>query len=200
MTGAQLGSWDPMRPDEAAEEFDTWRVSWWVAGGWVIDLTMGHQSREHGDLDVLVLRRDQALVRAYLSAWDVHAADPPGSLRPWPVGETLPPTVHDVWCRRTPSSPWALQLMIDDTDSGDWLFRRDNRVRRSIQSLTGRASTISCTVLSPDIQLLYKSKGLREKDVADFRAVVPYLITGERDWLRAALQTMSPRHPWIHEL
>lgn len=140
MAGTELGPWDPMRPNEAAAEFGPWKVPWWIAGGWAIDLMLGYQSREHGDLDVLVLRRDQALVREYLSEWDIHAADPPGSLRQWPVGETLPPTVHDVWCRRTPSSPWAFQLMIDDTDNDDWLFRRDSRVRRSIsRSPDGRA-------------------------------------------------------------
>lgn len=200
MAGEELGPWDPLGLDEAAAEFGMWKLPWWIAGGWAIDLHLGHQSREHGDLDVLVLRRDQALVREHLTDWDVQAADPPGSLRPWPIGETLPPTVHDVWCRRAPSSPWAFQLMIDDTDGDDWLFRRDSRVRRPIQSLTGRASTAELAVLSPEVQLLYKSKGLREKDVADFRAVLPYLSAGERDWLRAALDMVSPRHPWISEL
>ncbi len=76
----------------------------WVAGGRAVDLVLGRQTREHGDLDLLVLRRDQATVREELVDWDVHAADPPGSLRPWPVGDSLPPAVHDVWCRRTPAS------------------------------------------------------------------------------------------------
>jgi hypothetical protein len=42
---------------------------------------------QHSDLVILVLRRDHALVRDQLRDWDVHAADPPGTLRPWPVGE-----------------------------------------------------------------------------------------------------------------
>ena len=42
---------------------------WWVAGGWAIDLTLGHQTRKHEDLDVLVLRRDQAWVREELLGW-----------------------------------------------------------------------------------------------------------------------------------
>ena len=102
MAGTELGPWDPMGPEGAAAELGSLTVCWWVAGGWAIDLILGHQSREHGDLDILVLRRDQSLVREYLGTWDVHAADPPGRLRPWPAGETLPPAVHDVWCRRTP--------------------------------------------------------------------------------------------------
>jgi hypothetical protein len=56
-------------------------------------------------------------------------------------------------------------------------------------------STISCPVLSPDIQLLYKSKGLRPKDVADFRAVLPWLLAGEREWLRTALETRVASAP-----
>jgi len=61
---------------------------WWVAGGWAIDLFVGHQTRLHDDLDVLVLRRDQLAVHQALRGWDLHAADPPGTLRPWAPGET----------------------------------------------------------------------------------------------------------------
>jgi hypothetical protein len=191
MAAEELGPWDPLRPQDAASEFAAWAAPWWVAGGWAIDLLLGHQTREHGDLDLLVLRRDQAPVREELRDWDVHAADPPGSLRLWPVGETLPPAVHDVW---------AVQLMIDDTEGEDWLFRRDNSVRRPVQSLAGRASTARMTVLSPDVQLLYKSKGLRDKDIADFEAVRPYLSPDERTWLRTALNTVAPGHPWASDL
>jgi hypothetical protein len=200
MAAEELGPWDPLRPQDAVGEFAAWAAPWWVAGGWAIDLLLGHQTREHGDLDLLVLRRDQAPVREELRDWDVHAADPPGSLRLWPVGETLPRAVHDVWCRSTPTSPWAVQLMIDDTEGEDWLFRRDNSVRRPVQSLAGRASTARMTVLSPDVQLLYKSKGLRDKDIADFEAVRPYLSPDERTWLRTALNTVAPGHPWASDL
>ena len=170
-----------------------------MAGGWAIDLLLGHQTREHGDLDLLVLRRDQAPVREELRDWDVHAADPPGSLRLWPVGDA--PTRCP---RRLVSSHTQVavgfQLMIDDTEGEDWLFRRDNSVRRPVQSLAGRASTVSMTVLSPDVQLLYKSKGLRDKDIADFEAVRPYLTPDERTWLRTALNTVAPGHPWASDL
>jgi hypothetical protein len=42
--------------------------------------------------------------------------------------------------------------------------------------------------------------GLRDKDVADFGAVRPYLSTDERNWLRAALEIVTPGHPWIPDL
>lgn len=59
MARGELGPWEPMRPDEAAAVFDTLKVSWCSAGGWAIDVILGDQSRDHGDLDVLVLRRDR---------------------------------------------------------------------------------------------------------------------------------------------
>jgi len=196
----ELGRWDPMRPQRAATELAGLPTPWWIAGGWAIDLLLGRQSRVHGDLDVLILRRDHTEVREHLADWDLHAADPPGTLRPWPVGEVLPVHVHDVWCRRDAGSAWELQLMIDDTDGDDWVFRRDARIRRPIAALSGRASTATLPVLSPDVQLLYKSKGLREKDVADFEVIRPHLASRERDSLRAALETASPGHPWIERL
>ena len=55
-----------MLPDEAEAEFAAWTTPWWVSGGWAIDLAVGHQSREHADLDILVLRRDHRQVRARL--------------------------------------------------------------------------------------------------------------------------------------
>ncbi len=50
MAEDELGPRDPMRPDQAAAEFAVWTAPWWVAGRWAIDLLVGHQSREHGDL------------------------------------------------------------------------------------------------------------------------------------------------------
>ena len=200
MAAEELGSWDPLRPEDADVEFATWAAPWWVAGGWAIDLVLGRQTREHGDLDLVVLRRDQASVREELLGWDVHAADPPGSLRPWPVGETLPPAVHDVWCRRTPRSAWAFQLMIDDTEGDDWLSAGTTASAAPCSRSQAALSTATMAVLSPEVQLLYKSRGLRDKDVVDFQAVRLHLSPDERDWLRTALNIVASGHPWIRDL
>jgi hypothetical protein len=55
-------------------------------------------------------------------------------------------------------------------------------------------------VLAPEIQLLYKSKGLRPKDQADFDAVLPALRPEQRRWLRDALTIESPSHTWLSGL
>ncbi|HUQ40274.1 MAG TPA: hypothetical protein VM030_08975 [Acidimicrobiales bacterium] len=200
MAATDYGPWEPLTPEGGSALFGGCDAQWWIAGGWAIDLLLGHQHRPHGDLDVLVLRSDQGVVRAHLDGWDVHAADPPGHLRPWPIGEVLPASVHDVWCRPSPSSPWAFQLMIDDTDGDDWLFRRDHRIRRPLSTLAGRASRPGMAVLTPEIQLLYKSKGLRERDVDDFHTALPLMTADERSWLRQALAAGTPDHPWLDHL
>lgn len=196
----ELDSWQPLRPDDAKTLFEGVSRDWWVAGGWAIDLFVGYESRSHSDLDVLILRADQQAFREHLSDWDVHAANPPGTLRPWPIGETLPAAVHDVFCRPAPTAPWAFQFVIDDADGDDWVFRRDDRVRRPIESLYGRASTPALPVLVPDVQLLYKSRGLRERDIADFETAKPRLSPTERQWLREALTIAAPGHEWIRHL
>ncbi len=98
--GQQLGRWEPLDVRAVAGLLSTAAVQWWIAGGWAIDLHLGRQTRPHGDIDVLGLRPDLHKIRSCIKGWDLHAADPPGILRPWRPGEVLPPRVHDVWGAR----------------------------------------------------------------------------------------------------
>jgi hypothetical protein len=196
----ELGPWQPLAPGAVATLFAEFGVPWWIAGGWAIDLFLGRPTRAHGDIDVLVLRRDQLAVQRVLAGWDLHAADPPGKLRPWRPGEVLPAEVHDVWCRRRPDAPWCLQLMLDVDDGDDWVFRRDRRVRRSVAGL-GRTSADGIPYLAPEVQLLYKARPApRPKDEADFAAALPLLPPERRAWLRDALDVCAPAHPWRRRL
>lgn len=192
--------WEPMDPAEVTEHLRALSDPWWIAGGWAIDLHLGHQTREHDDTDVLILREHQVALQQALQGWDLHAADPPGSLRPWRTGEILPTHVHDVWCRRTPESPWCLQIMLDRALDGVWIYRRDERIRRPVDELAGPASDANRRVLAPEIQLLQKSKARRPKDELDFLAVLPSLSATQRGWLAASLAVVSPDHPWLTDL
>ena len=197
-----LGGWEPLSVEAVSELLSGTDARWWIAGGWALDLHLGRQTRPHHDIDVLELREDLPGVRERLRGWDLHAADPPGAgvLRPWPEAEQLPAALHDIWCRPAPTSPWALQLMVDDTDGADWLYRRDHRIRRPVAGLHGPASAPGRPVLAPEVQLLCKSRAPRPKDVEDFSAVVGALEDDRRDWLRRALSTVSPGHAWLDRL
>ena len=197
-----LDGWEPLSVEAVPVLLSGVDARWWIAGGWALDLHLGRQTRPHHDIDVLVLREDLPTVRERLGGWDLHVADPPGAgvLRPWPRSEVLPPPLHDIWCRRTPTSPWALQLMVDDTDDADWVYRRDHRIRRPVPELYGPASTPRRPVLAPEVQLLGKSRTPRPKDVADFECVADALGGPQRTWLREALSTVAPEHDWLAAL
>ena len=192
-----LGRWEPLPVEALPALLGGLRAPWWVAGGWAIDLHLGRVTRAHEDTDVLVLRQDLPAVREVLADWDVQAADPPGTLRPWPAGETLPPPVHDIWCRRDPRAPWSLQRMVDDATDDVWSYRRDPRITRPVPSLDGPASDDARRVLAPEVQLLAKSKSPRPKDEADLRATLPALDATARRWLAEALRVTDPGHPWL---
>jgi hypothetical protein len=173
-------------------------VTWWIAGGHAIEAFVRCTFRAHGDVDVGIFREDQLRVRAALADWDVHCADPPGSLRSWPIGETLPPAVHDVWLRERSAAPWRFQLMLNERDGADWVSRRDPRTRVPIASLCFERDGIP--YLAPEVQLLFKAKDAREKDEHDFARARPLLSGAQLAWLRERLAAEQPGHPWLVRL
>lgn len=192
--------WDPAPLSEAVALFSALRCPWWIAGGYAVELAVGRSFRAHADIDVLVLRRDQRRARLALPGWEWWAADPPGRLRPWEPGEVLPASVHDLWCRPGPGAPWRVQVMLDDTEGDDWVFRRDRRVRRPVAEL-GALSPRGVPYVVPEVQLLSKAQGIRPKDEQDLAAVLPVLDAGRRRWLAEAIGAVhGPRHPWIGRL
>lgn len=194
-----LDSWDPAPLTEVAALFRGLKTPWWVAGGRAVELAVGHRVREHGDTDVLMLRRDQLAVQQALPDWKWWAADPPGSLRPWAAGEVLPESVHDVWCQPGPGEPWRVQIMLDESRRQEWVSRRDPRVRRPVRTL-GLVSADGIPYLAPEVQLFYKAKEPRPKDEADLTAVLPTLTARQRHWLVRALSRAYGPHPWAGRL
>ncbi|WP_382464819.1 nucleotidyltransferase domain-containing protein [Streptomyces noursei] len=204
---APFGNWEPASLSEAVALFAGRDVRWWMAGGIAVELAVGRVLRPHGDLDVLVLRRDQLAVQRALAGWEWWAADPPGSLRPWSPGELLPFGVHDVWCRPGPDRPWRVQFMLDESQGTEWVSRRDARVRRPVGAL-GATSAAGVPFLVPEVQLYYKAKSPRPKDEVDFAAALPVLDGTQRRWLIEALTRTYGRradgracvHPWVARL
>ena len=196
---SELDPWEPLGLPEVVALFGAVPAGtpWWIAGGYAVELFAGRPLRPHDDVDVLLLRRDQDVVHALLPGWDIRAADPPGRLRPWAAGETLPLGVHDIWCREQPSSPWRLQVMLDEADGERWWSRRNRRVTRPVAEL-GRRTADGWPYLAPEVQLFYKatSAEVRAKDRSDFAVALPLLDEPARRWLDHALAVTSPGHPW----
>lgn len=196
MSDRDLGEWDPLTPPEIATLFGRCRAPWWIAGGFAIDAFVGRfDRRPHGDIDVGLLARDQDEIRACLSGWDLHCADPPGRLRPWQLGEVLEEPIHDVWVCERAGEPWRLQLVVNPSEGDAWIYRRDPRVRRPTAELVWRSDGIP--YLAPEVQLLFKSKTMRPKDERDLADCLPLLSSDQRRWLRQALALGDAAHPWL---
>ena len=193
-----LGAWQSVHPAQCADWFSTVTAPWWVAGGWALDLYAGAQSRPHGDLDVGVLRRDVREILAALSSWEMFEASA-GVLTRLEAGGAPRAEVNSLWCRPTGTSLWMMQLLLDESADGFWVFRRQPAIRLPMEKAVRRDSA-GLPYLSPEIQLLYKAKDPRPRDQADFDHIAPWLDPSARAWLREALARMNPSHAWMRDL
>jgi hypothetical protein len=191
--------WNPLTPDEVASVFESLGIQWWVAGGLAIDLFVCHATRDHGDIDVAMLRRDLPAVRPLLGSWDICIAHD-GHLTPW-NGELIAPEYHQFWARLRGEDAWAFEVLLEVTENDDWIYRRDERIRRPIKEI-GRTTPNGLPYLAPEICLLYKSpRGFEvERNSADFDTALPLMDSVARDWLKTAFAVIDPQHPWLSRL
>lgn len=192
--------WQPLSPAEVALLFEGAGFPWWIAGGHAIEHAAGRSLRPHGDIDLLLLRKDQSRAQRVIAGWDCWAADPPGELRPWLEGEVLPPHVSDVWCAPDRDGPWRLQLMLDEGDEHHWTSRRSRLVTKPLAEV-GVRDRHGVPFLAAEIQLFYKAKSPRPKDELDFVAALPSLNRSKRAWLRyAILAAYGAANSWLEML
>ncbi|WP_341947502.1 hypothetical protein [Microbacterium sp. LWH11-1.2] len=189
------GPWRARTPDDVVDLFRGYSPPWWIAGGWAIEAFVG-SSRPHGDIDPSIPRADVSdLLRHLRSGWDVWAADR-GSLTPLTeVDAGIPDTCSNLWLRKSGADPWEYDVILMDTSEGFWTYKRDARVNLPSDEILWERDGIR--YLRPEIQLLHKAPGLRPQDQRDFASSVPLLGPDAIHWLRSALTTAHPGHPWI---
>lgn len=188
-------------PERVAEVMRRYEYPWAIAGGWALDLHLGKVTRVHQDIEIAVLRRDQQALRQYLTGWQPMYVVPGAGTEPvpWPAGEELKLPVHELHTRPPQADIMNLEILLNEADGEDWVYRRDSRARLPL-SRAFLATAAGIPYLAPEVVLLYKSKQPRERDEQDFNAAVDVLAPPQRAWLRDALQAVSPGHPWLARL
>jgi uncharacterized protein (DUF952 family) len=181
-----------------------YRRPWWVAGGWALDLVLGHKTRPHADLEISVLAGDQRALFDHLRRWDLRLAAPGQSLPRWD-GSRIRSPFHQVWARRGPGrpvtpeefagDPTMLGFLLEQSRTDRWVYRRHAGVSRPLYQV-GVITTGGVPVVAPEIALLFKAKAPRFKDQRDFDRVLPHLDRAARRWLASALVQAHPGHPW----
>ena len=191
------GPTSPIHPTALPRLFDRAPFSWWVIGGWSLEADSRSPRRVHDDTDVAVPMADADAVREWMSGYQLWQTYP--GLRPVLTREPLPRNLHQMWVRRDAFSPWLMDLALTPVDGTDWVFRPDPRVRRPLSGVV-RVGPDGVPYQVPEIGLLFKARHARAKDESDLLDALPRLDAPARDWLRDALGTVSPGHPWLARL
>lgn len=192
-------AWKPWSPLEVAERLAGVDAAWWVVGGYAIDLALGRETRPHADIEIGTTRADFPAIREHLQRHYVLYAVGDGTVRRLAPADPFPKDRHQCWVLDEPTALWRLDVMQEPGDATTWRARRDERIAVPRANIVRRTSD-NIAYLSPEAVLLFKAKGMREKDVKDFTLVAPLLQPTQRAWLIDALEVAHPGHEWIAAL
>jgi hypothetical protein len=187
--------WQPWTPTEAAAHLGDLPVPWAVVGGWAIDLFIGHQTRDHEDLEIAIPAGRWAELRHQLGTFDFDVI---GSGHRWPLGSDAFALMHQTWVR-DPAGVYRLDVMREPHDGDTWICRRDHAIRLPYNQVI-RRSPDGVPYQVPEIVLLFKAKYARDKDNADLERALPSLDGRQRAWLARAIQRVHPGHVWLDRL
>ena len=191
-------------------------VPWWVTGGWAIDLAVGHPTRVHTDVNVMVLERDEHALRG-LAGVDIQliaGGQPPG---PWPAGRRLTsglapgpklgpkeqgrgldrPIGPDRLTVRGANLPLPAEVILASAVGAFWVYKQGARIfTRPLADITRHWQSIP--FLAPEAVLLIKARPGTDRprtdnDQRDFEAALPMLDGGQRSWLKDAIEGQ----PWL---
>jgi hypothetical protein len=178
-----------------ADFMDGFPAPWFIAGGWAIDLFVGRTTREHQRLSIAALREDHLALREHFEGWTVLVQQG-GLTTDWPPGETLPPPVVAGRAQRPKGDPATIRFHLHPSGHGRWLWMRDRMIGLPLSRLGGRTPE-GYPFLAPEIVLLEKSLSKGKKHEQDFRVALGSMSGQSKIWLRDALRTVDPAHPWL---
>ena len=184
-----VGRWRETLPADLAAWLAEVQVPWAFAGGWALDLWAGQQSRVHSDIEITCLRSDLPALVGALPGFEVAVAQNK-QLSAWLPG-ALPQPPFSLWLRRPGETLWDFEIVSEAHDGDVWRYRRDERVALPLERLFRRAGE-RWPVIAPEVQLLYKCKAPRDRDITDLRRFWPLLDPAARAWLRHAVALAHP--------
>lgn len=180
--------------------------TWYLCGGWAGDAWLGHQTRDHLDVDMVVFHEDQHAIfeqfsDAQLIAHDRNVADDTDERwdgRPL----DLPAHVHGT----SPESV-KFEFVLNERSENGWILHEEPRIMVPLSSSV-RPSTWAPSTVVPEVLLFFKATGHlevedlfdRPHDRQDFLALSPQLSNEERSWLQEAISLVHADHPWLADL
>jgi hypothetical protein len=83
----------------------------------------------------------------------------------------LKPPVHELWASGEREAGWAVEVLLNEHEDGESVYRRNPTIRLALPRLGARRGDVA--FLCPEVVLLYKSTRPTENDEADFRVADP---------------------------
>jgi Aminoglycoside-2''-adenylyltransferase len=189
------GPWADQTPEAVARLLDGLEAPWWISGGWAIEAFTGVE-RRHEDVDVTIFRADVPALRRHFAGSHHLWAAGSGTLRPIDDARPrIPGWSAQIWVREHALAPWLLDILLNASRRGRWVFRRDPSVVRPLDEATWLAAD-GLRYLRPELVLAHKVRFDREKDDSDLAATLPLLDAESRGWLADFVDSASPGHRW----
>jgi Aminoglycoside-2''-adenylyltransferase len=166
-------------------------VPYWIAGGWAIDLAVGRVTRDHADVDIMLLERDEHALRTDLTEVDVQLIGQDRRPGPWPAGTEPGPrrpiTAAGRLVLHSKNLPLPTEVLLASAVRAFWVHHRGVRcVRRPLAEITCHRDGIP--FLAPEVVLLFKSRSKTDRDRRDVQTALPILNAEQRSWLRDTLE------------
>lgn len=167
---------------------------WYIAGGWSIDLAIGRKTREHEDIDLVVFREYIQDVLEYFKDWEIGVVIP-GEHRLEKVTDKAQ-VLQPQYCLHIKNDTDFVEVLFTDKMNDQVIYRRDLTITLSLENFI-KTDPLGRTYITPEWQLLFKSKSPRERDEQDFISAVPFLGNDQKSWLKKALIKTNASPQWI---
>jgi len=191
-------AWDAWSPHELGRRLREAILPWYVAGGWALDVWHGMQTREHEDLEFVVIRNDVDHFRTILHELDFFTVKD-GAIEYLPPTAHLPSDVWQLWGGDMRQGCWRVDLMIEERTPDLWVYKHDRTINVA-RSDAVRLSEAGIPYLAPMNVILFKAKHCRSKDQSDFKLCLPKFSAAEKEQLMIWLNELHPDHEWIRNL
>jgi hypothetical protein len=163
-------------------------VPYWIAGGWAIDLAVGRVTRDHADVDIMLLERDEHALRTDLTEVDVQLIGRDGQPGPWPAGRRFSAGPGRL-VLQSRNLPLPTEVLLAGAVGAFWVHHRGPRcIRRPLVQISHSRDGVP--FLAPEVVLLFKSRSSIDRDQRDVETALPVLNDGQRAWLRDTLEQL----------
>ena len=191
-------AWDSWRPDALVQRLRGYGITWYVTGGWALDLFLGQQTRDHADIEFATLPSDIPKARKALAELDFYAAHN-GELTILDRDADAPDDIWQMWGADFKSQVWRVDMMIERGTTDRWIYKRNDAISQPRDQAIYK-NDHGIPYLAPANVLLFKAKHIRDKDDQDFARVLPHLRSHEKVLLRRWIASEHTSHPWLVQL